>query len=381
MKIVQITTDNREHYKTYDSRNPAFGAAPEALLDGFRSQADVEIHVISCLRRPVKSPERIASNIHYHSITVPKSGGMSTLYVGCIRAVRELLSDIQPDMVHGQGTERECALAAAYSGFPNVVTIHGNMAELNRQGINFENQKLFGFLCSRLETYALRKTAGVFCNSAYTESLVSPRAKRTWRVPNAIRAEFFRPATISPVNDIPIILNVGHLGVRKRQLEILQMAKRMHREGHCFKLIFAGALCEVSAYGRAFNEELKQAEASGYATHAGFLDSDALIDLMDHSHGFIHFPLEEAFGLVVAEAMARGLKFFGANLGGIKEIAGGIPGAELYDDLTSLQGGVSRWLTAGSQRAPESAASVRIRYAPAVVVAQHLEIYREVLNR
>jgi hypothetical protein len=51
---------------------------------------------------------------------------------GCIRATRRRLRTLQPDLVHGQGTERDCALSAIFSGFPNVVTIHGNMAELAR---------------------------------------------------------------------------------------------------------------------------------------------------------------------------------------------------------------------------------------------------------
>jgi hypothetical protein len=44
----------------------------------------------------------------------------------------EKLKDIQPDIVHGQGTERDCAIRAVFSGYPNVIPIHGNMAELAR---------------------------------------------------------------------------------------------------------------------------------------------------------------------------------------------------------------------------------------------------------
>jgi glycosyltransferase involved in cell wall biosynthesis len=273
-------------------------------------------------------------------------------------------------------------MSASHSGVPNVITIHGNMAELNRLGITFQHQRLYGFLASRLESHALRKTCGVFCNSAYTESLVSPRTPRTWRVPNAIRSPFFREARRSPsATSVPLILNVGHLGPRKRQLEILQLAGELHREGHAFKLVFLGALACGTPYGDAFVAELKRADANGYACHGGFLEADRLIDLMDEANGFVHFPSEESFGLVVAEAMARGLKLFGANLGGIKEIAGGIDGAELCDDFVDLKSRMVCWLRAGAPRAPESAISVEQRYAPQVVALRHLEIYREVLSR
>lgn len=382
MRIVQITTDNRQHYKDYGSESPYFGAAPEALFEGFSRVQGAEIHVISCLREKVNAPPLIFDNIHYHSLLVPKSGWMSSFYAGCIKATRALIREINPDVVHGQGTEKDCAMSASHSGFPNVVTIHGNMAELNRLGINFQNHRLFGFLASRLESHALRRTAGVFCNSAYTESLVSPRTQRTWRMPNAIRAPFFRePTTSRAASGVPLILNVGHLGARKRQLEILKMAGEMHDLGHEFKLIFLGALDEGSIYGQAFIEELKRAEAKGYACHGGFLCADGLIDLMDQAHGFIHFPLEEAFGLVVAEAMARGLKFFGADIGGIKEISAGIDGAELHDDFQSLQAGITRWLDAGAQAPALAADEIAKRYHPKVIAERHLEIYSEVLGR
>jgi glycosyltransferase involved in cell wall biosynthesis len=159
------------------------------------------------------------------------------------------------------------------------------------------------------------------------------------------------------------------------------MAGEMHVLGHSFKLIFLGAMSEASGYGKAFVEELKHAEALGYACHGGFLDADELIDLMDQAHGFIHFPLEEAFGLVVAEAMARGLKFFGADLGGIKDIATGIPGAELHSDFNALKSGLAAWLQAGAPRQEDAAWKIAERYHPRVIAERHLEIYREVLNR
>ena len=48
----------------------------------------------------------------------PKIGWLRTLYQGCVRATRRKLREIQPDIVHGQGTERDCAIGAVLSGFP-----------------------------------------------------------------------------------------------------------------------------------------------------------------------------------------------------------------------------------------------------------------------
>jgi len=381
MRIVQLTSDNRQLYQRFDSNLPEFGAAPEALLQGFASLPNVEIHVISCLREAVESPAKLADNIHYHSLLVPKMGWISTGYQGCIRAVRSLIRKISPDIVHGQGTEKECAMSAVYSCYPNVVTIHGNIEELNRMGETFHDAPLYGFLASRLETHSLRRTAGVFCNSVYTESLVSPRSKRTWRVPNAIRASFFQPANIGPKQQIPTLINVGSICPRKRQLELLRMIGEIVKSGRQIQVVFAGSLSEYSKYGAAFTEELHKAEAAGYASFVGFLDMPELILLMDSTHAFVHFPSEEAFGLVVAESMARGLKFFGANLGGIIDIATGIDGAELHDNFDSLKEGITRWLDAGAPSPANAAAEIAARYHPKGIAARHVEIYDELLGR
>ena len=104
---------------------------------------------------------------------------------------------------------------------------------------------------------------------------------------------------------------------------------------------------------------------------------------MDSADALIHFPAEEAFGLVVAEALARNLKFFGAASGGIVDIAAGLEGADLIspNDFKGLEEAVARWIQAGGSRPVNTVAVMRERYHPAVIAKRHLEIYREVLER
>ena len=66
-------------------------------------------------------------------------------------------------------------MEAVFSGLPNVVTIHGSMAELAR--LLGARVGSFRWMAGRLEHFALRRTVGVFCNSVYTERLVKPLAR------------------------------------------------------------------------------------------------------------------------------------------------------------------------------------------------------------
>ena len=379
MKIAILTSDSREHFRYYDNPVPYFGTAPEALLQGFAKIGGAEIHVLSCTRQPVAAPKKIADNIWYHNLHVPQIGWLRTGYQGCIRAMREKLREIGPDIVHGQGTEHNNALGAVFSGFPNVVTIHGNMKAL----AEFYQARAGGYywLTARLETLALRRTGGVFCNSAFTENEVAPRARRTWRVPNAVREIFFQPppAPRSPKN---ILLNLGVICDYKRQIELMDVARTLHERGHPVEFWFAGTCPADTPYGAAFLEKIRAAEPAGYARYLGMKNARELVALLDAVPALVHFPLQEAFGLVVAEGLARGLNLFGARVGGVPDIAEGVPGAELLakDDWTGLTTSIERWLT--EDHAPNTAASLlmRQRYAPEVIARRHLEIYREVLR-
>ncbi len=379
MRIVVLTTDNREAHKDYANPQPHFGPAPEAILQGLALMPELEVHVVACLRQPVAAPAKIGPNLYYHRLLVPKLGWMRTLYLGCILAARRKIQELKPDLVHGQGTERDCAVSAVLAGFPNVLTIHGNMraiAECYSARVGS-----FHWLAARLEVFALRRTAGVFCNSAYTEKLVAPRTPKVWRVANPLRLPFFDtplPDTQRP----PVLLNIGMMEPRKQQLQLLKLAGNLWRRGLKFELHLAGNREETTPYGMAVAQELAVAEKAGYAQHLGMLPADRLIAVMDAASALVHVPTEESFGLVVAEAMARNLKFFGAAIGGVVDIATGVAGAELFapQDWDALENALARWIQAGCPRPTTAATTMRERYHPQVIGRRHLEIYQEVLR-
>jgi len=380
MKIALLTTDNRDAFREYEKDSPWFGTAPEALLQGLAKQVGVEVHVVSCTQRPMKSPAKLAENIFFHSLLAPKIGWLRTGYQGCIRAVRRKLREIRPDIVHGQGTERDCAISAVFSGYPNVLTIHGNMAALARQFKASPGSYLW--LTGRLEDITLPRTQGVFCNSAYTESLVRPRSKRTWRVSNPLRAAFFGPAAENRPVQRPRLINIGAVSARKRQVELLALCRRLHEQGHAFLMEFVGQVDAGGAYGQAFFQAIEHGKKEGYASYLGAMETDPLIAKLDQTDACIHFPSEEAFGLVVAEALARNLKFFGARVGGIMDIAASVEGTELFeaDDWAGLEQAIVRWMGKGCPQPTNAAQIMAQRYHPRVIAERHVEIYREVLS-
>jgi len=380
LKIALLATDNRENEHNYSVPAPYFGTAPSALLEGFSNFPDLEVHVLSCTQQPMSSPTKLSENTWFHSLHVPKIGWLRTGYSGCIFAVRKKLREIHPDIVHGQGTERDCGISAVFSGFPNVITIHGNMAELAR--IFHAHFGGFHWCAAKLENSTLPRTSGIFCNSHYTQSLVSPRSKKTWLVPNPIRDSFFAP--LIPRNlpfEMPILVVVGVICPRKQQLEILQLLIQLRQQNTRLQVKFIG-LCGGDLYGKAFLNLLHSQEIGDWASWLGVLDEPALNQCMDSAHALLHFPQEEAFGLVVAESLARGLKLFASNVGGIRDITSGVPEADLFepDDWDGLSRALSAWIQRPSLSSPKTQNLMKSRYHPETIASRHLDIYREVLS-
>jgi glycosyltransferase involved in cell wall biosynthesis len=350
------------------------------LIDGFARLPEVELHLISCIQQPMQSPEKLADNIWFHGLLVPKIGWLRTGYQGCIRAVRRKLRELQPDIVQGDGTERECAISAVFSGFPNVVAMQGNMAELAR--LNRPRIGSYNWLTARLENFILPRTRGVFCNSSYTEKLVRPRARRTWLMPHPLRQAFLDPAPDAGPRPC-VLLNVGAISPRKRQLELLDVAEALHRQGLKFEFCFIGFTHPTGeADTEAFRTRIKPMEAAGYARYGGAPGESELLHWYDAAAAMVHFPTEDAAPMVVLEGLGRDLKFFGARVGGIVDSTRDMPGAELFapDDWPGLTAAIARWIAQGHPRPIGNAALIRERYHPIALAKRHIEIYREVLE-
>ncbi|MDW7979899.1 MAG: glycosyltransferase family 4 protein [Verrucomicrobiales bacterium] len=382
MRVAIVLTDNREDRRLYHLPQPVFGPAPEALLEGFAELGEPEIHIISCLQKPVQPYARIAPNIHYHALHVPKIGWLRTGYQGCVRAVRRKLRALRPDIVHGQGTERECALCAVLSGFPNVVTVHGIMQEVKR-ALN-AGLGSFHWFAAAFERFTLRRAGGVVCNSTHTEAVVRRFNIRTWRVPNALRRAFLESTPSQPSGLSKCrLLNVGSIYPLKRQVELARLAKCLRQSGLEFEFHFVGACDPTTAYGRAFLSEVESPECKGWLMYHGALPAEEMLRHYDHASALVHVSAAESFGLVVAEALARNLKLFAFRVGGVPDIAEGVDGAELVSDgdWAELGRRIAAWIKAGWPRPQTAAAVMRQRYHPTEIARRHIQIYREVLGQ
>jgi len=378
LKIALLTTDNREHDKDYSASDPRFGTAPEALLQGFAQLAEAEVHVICCVQQLVNSPAKLAPNIYYHSLMVPKLGWMRTGYQGCIRAVRKKLQEIRPEIVHGQGTERDCAISAILSGFPNVLTIHGNMrlvAEIN-QARPFS----FLWLAAQLERFTLPRTSGVVCITNYTREAVSRLAPRTWVLPNAVDASFFEVSAAPDLAAPPIILCVGAICLRKNQNDFIRALDALAASMK-IKLVFVGRVDE-GVYGADFRQLVKERAWCEYVPFSG---RDRVKEYFKQASVVALPTREDNCPMVVLEAMAAGVPVLASNVGGVPDlIQDGVNGLLCDPERPeTFREAVARLVedrALAHRLATEAKAQALRRFHPRVVAQQHVKIYKEVLG-
>ena len=389
MKIAYLIFDDRVDRPFPE---PIFGSSPTALLQGLsalcrsrnsssgKRREKIRIHVISCVKKALPNPRRIYGNICFHQLVVPSHLFLRSAYLGPLCGVTRLLRKLRPDIVHAQGTESWCGMAGSRSFFPKVLTLHGNVSLVNLAG----PMRPYGYWLAQelLESLSLPRYNEVFCNSEYSRRGAAPNARATRLMPNPVRLEFFGRRISQPDTAVPVLLNIGVIQERKRQLELCRMAIRLHRQGYRFLLRFIGFCGEGSAYAAEFRQVLSEAEKLGCAEYAGLRSAFELVDELDRAKALIHFPKEEAFGLVVAEALCRNLKIFAADLGGIPDILQGAAEAELFpaDAWGLLENRLASWLKGGAPRASEGAELARQRFHPEVIAGAHLEAYRRILS-
>ncbi len=373
-----VTEEKREDTRRYSEPEPSFGTAPASLLEGLAGLSDCEVHVVCCLQKPVRSPEKLAENIFYHSLIVPKAGWLRGAYLGCITAVRKRLCEIQPDLVHGQGTERYCALAAVFSGFPNLLTIHGNMQLIAK--VNRARPFSFQWLAARLERFTLPRTDGIICITSYTQRAVAALAKRTWIVPNAVDPACFsierKPA------EPKVVICIAHISHRKNQLRLIE-ALRPLAEKEKFVLAFYGGAPRSDPYVQEFFQWLPK---NPWCRYEGLADRAGLHGALARASMLVLPSLEDNCPMSVLEAMAAGVPVAAAEVGGVPDLIQHKVDGLLFDptQVDSIRNAVAAILLSRDTSFKLAAAAKEKALAcfhPRKIALRHIEIYGELLSK
>jgi glycosyltransferase involved in cell wall biosynthesis len=135
-------------------------------------------------------------------------------------------------------------------------------------------------------------------------------------VPNVITDDFF-VSDPTPRSTAPFVFcNVAIMDSRKRQDLIIEAFAEAFGGDEDYRLVIAGD-------GKLKQSLIDLAEKLGVSAQVdvpGYLNRDEVKDLLDRSNVFVLASRAETFGVVVIEAMARGIPAISSNIDGTKEI-------------------------------------------------------------
>jgi glycosyltransferase involved in cell wall biosynthesis len=377
IKLLLVTTDNREHRGCYDMPEPWLSAPVLSLVNGFgRFPNEIEVHIASCAKQSMSAPEKLADNVYFHQPIVPKIGWGRSLFLGCAYAVRQLARRLGADIVHGQGTERDSAMAAACSGKPCVITIHGHMARI--AGFTQAKFGSYYWMASRLERWVVRHSDAVVALNTFTKEGVAKGAIRTWIIPNAVEKEFFTDQPHQTSNSHGIC--VANISPWKNQVGLIDSCRPLLESGLC-GISFAGSLPIGTPYAETFESRLRDLPG---IRHLGFLSSDAIRAEIAKS-GFLILPsFEENCPMAILEAMAAGVPVIASRIGGIPDLIRDDETGLMFDpnDPADVRRQVERISTDPQLRSRLGAngqAEALRRFHPEVVAKAHINVYQDVI--
>lgn len=354
------------------------------LARGFRELGVKDIHYVVSTAE-VKHPTIDDGPFGVlHRVPKPKFSGSVSFFVRRRQLILRELQRIQPDIVHGHGTEEQYALTAVTSPYPHVITFHGLMHRV--QEVTPPPLFSLNHVSRWGEKIVLRKAREVICISGSVEKFLRERnsAARCHRIANAVAPCFFEVQAETRPADEPRLLFVGTIIPLKGLLHLIEaMALAEHRLGRNVKLSVIGpvgggktaAAYEATVRRRA--EELRLGERIEWL---GVQNERGIADALSTSDALVLPSFEETFGMCVAEAMAAGVPVVASRAGAIPELVEhGVTGllvtpgnaAELADALCKVLLDVElrqRMVTAARAQAVA-------RYRPRVVAEQTLAVY------
>jgi glycogen(starch) synthase len=387
MKIAMVVIDGNDvsgsQFVHQGLPSPSLHPAIQFVLEGLAQQHEVEIGVFFGAATPPLTLQRSTPNLRFFPISYKPAPipGMGAALLGRFLALRKAVRAWKPDVVHGQGTEREAGLVAAFSGLPSVLTLHGNFREIEK--IFHARPLNYYWVAARLESLVLRRIQHVICISNYVKNLLDPISCQKSVIPNPVGRKFLdarRPKRTMP----PRVVCMGTIDARKNTQFILRACEYLWNEGLEFTFHVYGNAGYGSHYADEFFAMLAPHESAGRAKFEGFVTNPAAV--LSAADIMVSASIEESFGMNLLEAMATGTPCVAPNIGGMRDIVvDGCTGfSYVPNDLHDLTDKLSKILTVNmtwERMSEASRARAQDFFTPARIARDTTAVYKTLCQR
>jgi glycosyltransferase involved in cell wall biosynthesis len=297
-------------------------AAVAYLLRGLTRLDDLELHAL--LPRPsgCQGPEQFDENgVLVHIIPHFQRYERLRNYRLFQSTVNEVLSMIQPDIIHAQEAGAE-ALVALRSRVPTVVTAHGIRAEDTKYITSLARRLRFYYDSYLTERSVIKQVNYLVAISQYVTNYFSSQFKpdiQIRQIPNAVDEQFFEKFNKDSNADI---LFVGRVVSLKRIHDLVEAFELISQHLPQSMLRIAGDITSEPIYVQAINAQIQHAGLGKRIQLLGQLDQEELIREYQNSALVVLPSAQENYPMVLAQAMAMGKPVIASRVGGVPEMLG-----------------------------------------------------------
>ena len=322
-----------------------------------------------------------------HRIPQPRGSGSATFFLWRRNLILKELAWIQPDIVHGQGTEQEYGFTAVTSPYPNVITVHGIMHRVHR----VTPPPLFSLdhVPRWMEKIVVRRAGNVICLSREVEHFFKERGSQAHchLVPNAVAPCFFDVQPQPRAEASFALLFVGTIYPLKGLLhlvEALAEAQKKLGAGILLRVIgHIGGGADAIKYDKQVRHRAEELHIAERVQWLGVLNERDVARQLAHSDVLVLPSFQETLPMAVAEAMAAGVPVIATRAGGTPELVEHNQTGLLVTPGRSdeLAGALCKLLPDAALRRQFGAAGrakALADYAPRVVAAKTLAVYETI---
>ena len=364
---------SRSYYRLSPALNLARGFAELKVRDIHYLVVTPEINQVTVDEGPFGT---------LHRIPRPRGSGSATFYLWRRHLLWKELARIQPDIVHGQGTEQEYSFTAVTSRYPHVITFHGIMARVHQvtppQFFSLDHVPRW------MEKYVVRRVQNVISISQDVEDFLreSKSPARSFRIPNAMAPCFFEVQAAPREPGRYTLLYVGAIQERKGLIHLVEALGRL-RDSFGDSLVLRVIGETKDSYKNAVSQRAVELKVDHQIEWLGVHREVRVAQELARSDLLVLPSFWENMPMCIGEALAAGVPVVSTRVAGIPNwVDEGKTGLLVKPgDPVELAEAIGRLLPDEAlRRAMGTAgrAKALAEYAPRVVAAKTLEVYQTI---
>jgi glycosyltransferase involved in cell wall biosynthesis len=280
-------------------------------------------------------------------------------------ALRRLLRQAQPDIVHAHTARALGMITLAGAGVPTVLTHH--------------NSKLS--FPPRMFALFDRIASGYVAISEETASIYRKNARQPYRlIPNAAAPKFRSEGPRTRISRPARILSVGALSEQKNYGLLVEVARHLRNGDYSFDM----PIFQIAGHGAAIEELRGRVEEYGLGEIVHFLGERADIEhLMAHSDIYLNTSVYEGMPVALLEAMAMALPIVATRVAGNRELVQDGKGGLLceLDNPAAIAESLARLICDEELYRQMSRASLAQsdQYSLSGTARQHIDLYESLI--